>query len=153
MLRISKYKTGDCLSLKCSDGVFIAAIVTGTFKSYYDMTLIEYRGEDMPKAINFQKGKFFGTREGSLENINYLVDKCMIKMTWLDMSKNVGYVCSLKLPATVAKASYCYVNNIDDLLKYYTEELPIRIEKSKNAELFAETGFMSKHLIDLKYLF
>lgn len=153
MQRKSKNKTGDCLSLKCSDGEFIAAIVTGTFKSYYDLTLIEYRSENMPKAINFQKGKFFGTREGSLENINYLVDKCMIKMTWLDMSKNVGYVCSLNLSETVAKASYCYINDIDDLLRYYIEELPIRIEKSKNAELFAETGFMSKHFIDLKYLF
>lgn len=152
MQRKSKYKTGDCLSLKCSDGAFIAAIVTGTFKSYYDMTLIEYRSEDMPNAINFQKGKFFGTREGSLEDINYLVDKCMIKMTWADKSTNVTCIYSLNLPETLAKASYCYINNIDDLLKYYIEELPIRIEKSKNAELFAETGFMSKHLIDLAYL-
>ena len=57
---------------------------------------------------------------------------------------------SLKLISTLTKEGYEYLDNIDELLNHYIKELPIRIEKSKNAEKFPDLAFVSKHLIDMK---
>jgi hypothetical protein len=45
------------------------------------------------------------------------------------------------------RSEYSYANNIADLLAFYLDELPVRIEKTANAAKFPEIGFVSKHLI------
>jgi hypothetical protein len=40
----------------------------------------------------------------------------------------------------LARVAYTYFNSIGELLNYYLEK-PIRIEKTKKAEKFPDTGF------------
>ena len=81
-----------------------------------------------------------------------MVDKRMFNKSYVDKSEDIQLICSLNFPDSLGKASYAYVNDINELLKYYTDELPVRIEKTKNADKFPEIGFMSRHLIDIRQI-
>lgn len=152
MKKKSRYKPGDCLSVRCSDSFFLAVLVTGIYKSYYDLTLLECRTENIPDEIVIKNSRFFGTREGSLENVDYLVDKCMIERQYVDASSDINLICSFAIKPNIGRASYQYLNDIDALSEYYTEELPVREEKTINASRFPEIGFMGKHLIGLSLI-
>jgi hypothetical protein len=145
-----KYKRGDCISIKIQECEYIGAIVTEKFNAYYDLTLIEFFRDASPMIEDFKNGRFFGTRFGSTENIEYAADRCMVKCKYVDTNTDFLLAGSLSLEAHLLKASYHYHGTIIDLINYYTQELPIRIEKSKNAQKFPDLGFVSKHLIDVR---
>jgi hypothetical protein len=146
-----KYRQGDCLSIHCHDK-FLAVLISRKFNKYYDLTLLEYYSDTKPELIDFKKGKFFGTRFGSWNDLSYGVDVKMITCKYIDNNANIEKVGSVKLIPDITQAGYSYSDNLLELLKYYSEELPIRIEKSKNAETFPDLAFVSKHLIDMKYI-
>ena len=58
----------------------------------------------------------------------------------------------LTLSNSFTKDGYAYLDNTEQLLKYYLEEPPVRIEKSKHAEKFPDLAFVSKHLVDLRHI-
>ena len=102
--------------------------------------------------MDFTNGKFFGTRFGSWEELTYAVNVRMIACKYVDNSAEIEKVGSVQLISNFTKDGYAYLNDIKQLKEYYLEALPIRIEKSKNAEKFPDLAFVSKHLIDFKHI-
>ena len=147
-----KYSKGDCLSIDCKNGKYLAVLVSEKFNKYYDLTLTEFYKNRQPVLQDFIDGKLFGTRFGSWKELEYAVNVRMISCKYVDSHINIEKIGLLDLTKTFEKDGYAYLDNIEGLLKYYLEELPIRIEKSKNAEEFPDLAFASKHLIDMKHI-
>ncbi len=145
----NKYTKGDCLSIHCETGKYLGIIISCRFNKYYDITLMHLYQKRKLDIKHFLKGKFWGTRFGWIDDIEYAVDICMIECKYIDSLTDIELVGKVDLIEDLQRGSYDYKNNISELLKYYLSELPIRIEKSKNAENFPELGFVSKHLIEL----
>jgi hypothetical protein len=144
-----KYQLGDCLAIRLGNGNFLGALMTGKFKAYYNFTFIYFFKATKPEIYDFTSGQFFGTRFGSWEELTYAVDQRMIKCNYVDNNLNIEKVGSIKLISNFISAGYAYLNTIEEMLDYYLNEMPVRIEKSRNAEKFPEIAFVSKHLIDL----
>ncbi len=150
--KLVKYRKGDCLSVKCEDGKYLAVLISEKFNKYYDFTLLEHYNNNKPDKDNFINGRFFGTRFGSWEEVEYAVDKRMIECKYVDQNDDIELICSVDLISYIGKASYAYIKSIDELEKYYLEEIPIRIEKTLNAEKFPAIAFVGKHLVEMKYI-
>lgn len=148
--KLVKYRMGDCLSIKSSNGKYLAAIMSGKFNAYYNLTFIEYYNEVKPTLADFLNGKFFGTRFGSWEELTYAVDQRMVKCKYVDSKSDIEIVGNLKLETRFISAGYAYLDDTEKILDYYLTELPIRIQKSINAEKFPAIAFVSKHLIEVK---
>ena len=146
-----KYRQGDCLSIQCGDK-YLAVLISNKFNKFYDLTLLEYFSDKRSELEDFKKGKFFGTRFGSWEDLTYAVNVRMISCKYIDNNTNIEKAGSVNLISTITKDGYAYFDDLEELLEYYLEELPIRIEKSKNAEKFPDLAFVSKHLIDMKHI-
>ncbi len=150
--KLIKYRQGDCLSIDCGNGKYLGALISNKFKKYYDITLIEFYKPHKPGLTDFTNGKFFGTRFGSWEELTYAVNVRMIECKYVDNSLEIEKVGSVKLISNFIKDGYAYLDKIEQLKKHYLEELPIRIEKSKNAEKFPDLAFVSKHLVDFSHI-
>ena len=150
--KLVKYKHGDCLSICVGNGQFLGALMTGKFNAYYNLTFLDFYKNSKPDISDFESGNFFGTRFGSWEDLSYAVDQQMIKCNYIDNNPDVEKICSLELISDLKSAGYSYLNDTEQIFDYYKTELPIRIEKNKNAEKFPELAFVSKHLIEMKYI-
>jgi hypothetical protein len=148
--KLVKYKQGDCLEIKLSNGDYLGALMTGKFNAYYNLTFMDFCKHSKPEMRDYESGKFFGTRFGSWEDLTYAVDQRMIKCNYIDKNLDIEKIGSLDLISNFTSAGYAYLDDIEQIFEYYKTELPIRIEKSKNAEKFPEIAFVSKHLIELK---
>jgi len=148
--KLVKYRQGDCLSIDCNNGHYLAVLISEKFNKYYDFTLLEYYKDRMPKITDFTEGQVFGTRFGSWEELMYGVDKRMFLCKYVDNCAAIQKIGSVHLIPGLVKAAYTYFNSIDELLNNYLEEIPIRIEKTKNAEKFPDLAFVSKHLIKMR---
>ena len=145
-----KFKSGDCLAICYPGGNYLAALISEKFNAYYDLTLLEYFKSKQPTMDDFYNERFFGTRVGSLEDLSYAVDKRMIKCSVIENAKKITRIGNLPLINNLQKAAYSYLDNGIELLKYYIDELPVRIEKTNNADKFPDLGFVSKHLINMQ---
>jgi hypothetical protein len=150
--KLIKYKQGDCLTVDCKNGNYLAFFVSKKFNKYYDLTLLEFYKKSKPTLKDFMDGKFFGTRFGSWEDLTYAVNVRMISCKYIDNNMNIEKIGTINLTSTFKYDGYAYFDNTDELLQYYLEELPIRIEKSKNAEKFPDLAFVSQHLVDIKHI-
>ncbi|HTI89055.1 MAG TPA: hypothetical protein VL727_00640 [Puia sp.] len=148
--KLVKYRIGDCLAIRFLDGKYIGAIVSEKFNAFYDLTLTDFLLDTSPSIRDFENGRFFGTRFGSTEEIEYATDRCMVKCKYVDNNADFILAGSLTLIPQIIKGSYHYHDTEIELRLYYMQELPIRTEKSRNAEKFPDLGFVSKHLIDVK---
>jgi hypothetical protein len=101
---------------------------------------------------DFTNGKFFGTRFGSWEELTYAVNVRRITCKYIDSNVVIKKVGSVNLIKTFIQDSYAYFDTVEELLKHYLEELPIRIEKTKNADKFPDLAFVSRHLIEMKHI-
>ena len=148
--KLVKYKQGDCLSICLGNGQFLGALMTGKFNAYYNLTFLDFCKNSKPDIRDFESGNFFGTRFGSWEDLSYAVDQQMIKCNYIDNNPDVEKTGSLELISDLKSAGYSYLNDTAQIFEYYKTELPIRIEKNKNAEKFPELAFVSKHLVEMK---
>ncbi len=147
--KLVKYKQGDCLAIKLSNGDYLGALMTGKFNKYYNLTLMDFCKHSKPEMSDFKSGHFFGTRFGSREDLIYAVDQLMIKCTYVDQNSDIDMIGSLNFSSFIS-AGYMYLNDIEQIFECFKKELPIRIEKNKNAEKFPELAFVGKHLIELE---
>lgn len=150
--KLVKYRQGDCLGVDCRNGKYLGVLIANKFNKYYDLTLIEFYEPHKPSLTDFINGKFFGTRFGSWEELTYAVNVRMIECNYIDTCAEIEKVGSVKLINNLTKDGYAYLDDIEQLKQHYLEELPIRTEKSKNAEKFPDLAFVSKHLVDFKHI-
>ena len=150
--KLVNYRQGDCLGIDCNNNYYLAVVISEKFNGYYDFTLIEFYDANKPKLADFINGKFFGTRFGSWDDFTYALDKQMIKCIDIDSNNQIEKIGTVKFIPGLGKAGYSYCDNIKGLLDYYLEEIPIRVEKSKNANQFPDLAFVSKHLVDMKHI-
>jgi hypothetical protein len=148
--KLVKYKLGDCLSILTGSGKYIAAIMTGKFNKYYNLTFIEYCKEEKPSIVDFLNGNFFGTRFGSWEDLKFAVDQKMVECKYVDTNAQIEIIDNLLLVSDFISAGYSYSDSIEELYQYYSDQIPIRILKSANAEKFPDLAFVGKHLVDIK---
>ncbi|MES1217105.1 MAG: hypothetical protein ABUT20_16445 [Bacteroidota bacterium] len=147
-----KYRQGDCLSIDCGNGKYLGVLISNKFNKYYDLTLIDFYESHKSCLTDFINGKFFGTRFGSWDELTYAVNVRMIECKYVDNCVKIEKVASVKLTSNFIEDGYAYLDDIEQLKKHYLEELPIRIEKSKNAQKFPDLAFASKHLVDFKHI-
>jgi hypothetical protein len=145
-----RYQRGDCFSVQCPDGKFLAAFISLKFNKYYDVVLMHYHSEEPPNIHNFVNGRFFGTRFGSIEETSYAVAGQMMECAYADNAREIEKVGNVLLIGNIGNAEQSYSDTIAGLLAYYSEELPVRMEKTSNAEKCPEIGFVSRHLIGFK---
>ena len=150
--KLVKYRQGDCLSVDCKNGKYLGVLISNKFNKYYDLTLIDFYDLHKPTLTDFINGKFFGTRFGSWEELTYAVNVRMIECKYIDNSLGIEKIGEVNLIDNFTKDGYAYLDDIQQLKQHYLEELPIRIEKSKNAEKFPDLAFVSKHLVDFKHI-
>ena len=150
--KLVKYREGDCLSVYCKNEKYLGVLISKKFNRYYDLTLIEFYENRKPGLPDFTNGKFFGTRFGSWQELTYAVNVRMVDCKYIDNCVSIEKIGDIKLTNSFTRDGYAYLDNAEQLLKYYLEELPIRIEKSKNAEKFPDLSFVSKHLVDFRHI-
>ncbi|NNV56999.1 hypothetical protein [Limnovirga soli] len=150
--KLLKYRQGDCLSVNCKNGKYLGVLISNKFNKYYDLTVIDFYEPHKPGLTDFINGKFFGTRFGSWEELTYAVNVRMIECKYVDNCSEIEKVGSVKLISNFIKDGYAYLDDIEQLEQHYIEELPIRIEKSKNAEKFPDLAFVSKHFVDFRHI-
>lgn len=150
--KLVKYRQGDCLSVACGNGRYLAVLVSSKFNKYYDLTVVEFYEEHKPILTDFTKGSFFGTRFGSWEDLTYAVNVRMIECKYIDKSVGIDKIGEVALIEGFIKDGYGYLDDVAQLTEYYLEELPIRIEKSKNADKFPDLAFVSRHLVDFAHI-
>mgnify|MGYP007016255050 CR=1 FL=1 len=151
-----KYSKGDCLGIDCGNNNVIGAIITRVYKGedgvFYDLTLIEFYDQEMPKVTDFSQGRFFGTRYGSPQDVSVAVDVKMIATDYFDKYVGIKLIGSLPLQTEIDITGYYYVSNIKKILDDYAEEIPVRLKKSEVAEDHPDLGFNGQHLIDIKMI-
>lgn len=134
-----KYKKGDCFSIDCNNGNFLAAFITEKFNKYYDFTLIEYYNENEPKIEDFLHSKFFGNYFLAQDKYIWGVDKNMIECKYVDNTPELKKIGNINIIDEIEKGSYWYINNIAELLKHYSTWLPIYKNDSEEKNI-AKTG-------------
>jgi hypothetical protein len=148
--KLVKYRQGDCLIIKLSNGKYLGALITGKFNAYYNFTFMDFYKETKPELTDFLNGQFFGTRFGSWEDLTYAVDQRMIKCKYVDSNEGIEKIGEVTMIHKFISAGYSYLNSVDEILDYYLGEIPVRTEKSKDAEKFPAIAFVSRHLIEMK---
>ena len=76
----------------------------------------------------------------------------MMECKYIEGNTAIQKVGGVALIQKFRQDGHAYDNTIDELLQHYTKELPIRIEKSKNAEKFPGLAIVSKHLVEMKHI-
>lgn len=147
-----KYGKGDCLSVRCRDGRYLAVFVSEKFNNYYDFTFIEYLKEAKPTIENFINGKFFGCYGEGMDRVYPAVHKNMMSCLEVDVNPNFEKVGSLELIEPLEKSSYGYNNDIQTLLQYYLDDLPQRQTNTINFDRLPNQVFIGNRLIEVKQI-
>jgi hypothetical protein len=149
--KLVKYRKGDCLSLACGNGMYLAAFISQKFNKYYDLTLIEYLQQKKPTLKDFANGRFFGKyRETDEGSYTPAVEKLMLPCLDVDANTNVEKVGSVQLIEPLELTSYGTRKDIADLLQHYQEDISLRIQRQINYEKWPERLFTSERLIEMK---
>jgi hypothetical protein len=150
--KLVKYRKGDCLSVHCGDGRYLAVFISEKFNKYYDFTFIEYLKEDKATIANFINGRFFGCFGEDMERVFPAVHKNMMSCLEVDANSDFEKVGSLELVEPLAKSSYGYDNNIQTLLQYYLDDLPQRQTNTINFDRLPNQVFIGNRLIEMKQI-
>ena len=145
--KIVKYGLGDCLTIQRGDN-YLGAIMTGKFNKYYNLTFMDFNPKTKPTIDNFINGRLFGTRFGSWEKLQYGVDQRMVECKHVDNESQIEKVGTINLIANFVSAGYAYLDNIEDIFDYYSREIEVRIEKSRDAEKFPAIAFVGRYLLE-----
>ena len=145
-----KYVKGDCLSLNCSNGKYLAVFIAEKFNKYYDFTLIEFYKERRPVSDDFINGRFFGCYGESTENVYPATERLMLPCLEVDANPLIEKVCSIKLIEPLEKASYAYNKYISEILQHYHENMPQRKRNTENFDKLPNILFISNRLIKIK---
>lgn len=145
-----KYQKGDCLSIDCANGKYLAVFISAKFNKYYDFTLIEYLKERKPIIDDFINGRFFGKYGEAMDRIFPAVEKHMLPCLDIDASPNVEKVGLLELIEPLELGSYLYLKDIAELLQHYQEDLPLRRQRTVNFEKHHGKLFTGDRLIEMK---
>lgn len=149
--KLVKYRKGDCLSLKCGDGKYLAVLISEKFNKFYDFTLIEFFKNRKPTMEDFVNGRFFGTYlRGGGQEYSPSSERRMFLCLEVDANSNIEKVGSVELIESLEKAMYGYCKDIAELLQHYQEDIPRRIQRSINYEKKPEEFFASNRLIEMK---
>jgi hypothetical protein len=149
--KLVKYRKGDCLSLACANGMYLAAFISQKFNKYYDLTLIEYLKEKKPALEDFVNGRFFGKyREIEEGSFTPAIEKLMLPCLDIDINPAIEKVGSVQLIELLELTSYDSRKDIADLLQHYQEDIPLRIQRQINYEKWPERLFTSDRLIEMK---
>ena len=87
------------------------------FRSYYDITLMDLYKKRKLTFNDFLIGKFWGTRFGWIDDIEYAVDIRMIECKYLDALDNLDRIGKVNLIPDLHRGSYDYKNDNSELLK------------------------------------
>jgi len=149
--QLVKYRKGDCLSLDCGSGMYLAAFISQKFNKYYDLTLIEYLQPKKPTLEDFEGGRFFG-RYREIEEGVYIpaIEKLMVPCLDFDANPAVEKVGSVQLVESLELTSYGTRSDIADLLRHYQDDIPLRIQRQINYEKWPERLLTIDRLIEMQ---
>ena len=150
--KLVKYRKGDCLSIRCRDGRYLAVFVSEKFNNYYDFTFIEYLKEAKPTIGDFINGRFFGCYGEGIDRVYPTVHKNMMPCLEVDANSSIEKIGSLELIEPLEKSSYGYDNDIQSLLQYYIDDLPQRQTNTINFDRLPNQVFIGNRLIELKQI-
>lgn len=150
--KVVKYRKGDCMSLNCGNGKFLAAFIAEKFNKYYDFTLIEFYEEKKSVVEDFVNGCFFGCYGEVSEGVISSSERIMLECQEVDADISIEKIGSLQLIEPLEKESYGYYKNIPEVLQHYLEDLPRRKQNTKNFDKLPSQLFLSGRLISMKQI-
>ncbi len=150
--KLVKYRKGDCLSLRCDDGRYLAVFISEKFNKYYDFTFLEYLKEEKPTVEDFINGRFFGCYGEEMDRVFPAVHKNMMPCLEVDANPDIHKVGSLELVEPLAKSSYGYDKDVAGLLQYYLDDLPQRQINTINFDRLPDQVFIGNRLIEMRQI-
>jgi hypothetical protein len=151
--KLVKYRKGDCLSIDCGNGIYLAVLVSEKFNKFYDFTLIEFLQERKPAVDDFVNGRFFGKYiDSSTIGLFVTTERAMIPCLDVDADERIEKVGSLDLVEDLERGVYFYVKDVAELYQYYVEDIPLRVQKTINVEKYPQLEQTGQRLIEVKHI-
>lgn len=148
-----KYRKGDCLSIDCCNGKYLAAFISEKFNKFYDLTLIEYLKNTKPTLGDFSNGYFFGKYFMTInEEIYPGTERHMLPCLDVDANSSIEKIGSLELIEPLEKASYGYLNTVNELFQHYIETIPVIKQRTKNSSQPSRIFSTGDILIEMKQI-
>lgn len=150
--KLVKYRKGDCLSIDCNNGSFIAAFISEKFNKYYDFTLIEFCKEAKPTVADFINGRFFGNFVGTVDGYVPGVQKRLLECLYIDANNQVEKIGSISLLDELHLGGYGYLKSIDELVDYYFDDIQLRLQKTINVQRNPNLNQQGDRLIEMNVI-
>ena len=150
--KLVKYKRGDCLSIDCNDGNYLAAFISEKYNKYYDFTLIDFCKKTKPTIEDFIKGKFAGNLVGLPDGYLPGIQKHMLECLYIDASNRIEMIGSINLLEPLMLGGYCYMKDLDELISYYFADIQLRRQKTINAQMNPNLNQQGDRLFEMEIL-
>jgi hypothetical protein len=148
-----RYHKGDCFSIECGNGKYLAAFISEKFNKFYDFTLIEYLKDTKPIMNHFFSGRFFGKYfMATNEEVYPGTERHMLPCLDVDTNASIEKIGSLELIEPLEKASYGYLKSVDELFQHYVEALPVIKQRTRNSKQPSRIFSTGDILIEIKQI-
>lgn|GEM_PF-1040981 len=148
--KLVKYRKGDCLSIHCGGGKYLAVFISEKFNRYYKLTLFDYLEDRKPTMADFLNGYYFGRYGDSPEGIFHCVEKLMMDCLEVDASEEVERVAHFELIESLHLASYGERENFAKLLEHYNLNIAGRRTNTENFNKRPDVFFIGDRLMKFK---
>ncbi|MDI3321178.1 hypothetical protein [Pinibacter soli] len=150
--KLVKYRKGDCVSIHCGEGKYLAVFISEKFNKYYDFTLFDYLEGRQPTTDDFINGYYFGRYGDSPENVFPCVEKIMMDCLEIDASPNVEKIVHFELTESLTMGSYIYGRSGDlaSLLNDYKSDIERRRTNTENFNKHPDVFFIGDRLMKFK---
>ncbi|MDH7460151.1 hypothetical protein QEG73_02635 [Chitinophagaceae bacterium 26-R-25] len=145
--KLVKYRKGDCLSIHCGGGKFLAVFISEKFNRFYDLTLFDYLEDRKPTIEDFVDGYYFGRYGDSPEGIFPCVEKLMMDCLEVDASEDVERIAHFELTESLHLASYGGRENFAKLLEHYNLDIGKRRTNTDNFNKRPDVFFIGDRLM------
>jgi hypothetical protein len=150
--KLVKYRRGDCLSVHCGEGKYLAVFISEKFNKYYDFTLLDYLEDRKPTIDDFVNGHYFGRYGDSPDSIFPCVEKIMMDCLEIDASPNVEKIKDFELTEFLKMDSYTYgkMGSIAFLLERYQLDIGRRRTNTENYNKRPDVFFIGDRLMKFR---
>jgi len=150
--KLVKYRKGDCLSIHCGEGKYLAVFISEKFNKYYDFTLFDFFEDRKPTADDFVNGYYFGRYGDSPESVFPCVEKIMMDCLEIDASPDVEKIVSFEFTESLSMGSYTGggTGGFTTLLERYKSDIGRRTTNTENFSKRPDVSFIGDRLMKFK---
>ncbi|MBV4357614.1 hypothetical protein [Pinibacter aurantiacus] len=148
--KLVKYRKGDCLSIHCGGGKYLAVFISEKFNRFYDLTLFDYLEDRKPTIEDLVSGCYFGRYGDSTEGIFPCVEKLMMDCLEVDASEDVERIAHFEITESLQVGSYGGRESFAKLLEHYNLSIDNRRTNTENFNKRPDVFFIGDRLMKFK---